>query len=111
MWLDYEPIEAYLVGHCGLTIEQAGWVTVREYNLRRKGEDEKEKILWERARWQMFLTMQMHPHIKAHNKPKTPEAWIRFPWEKGTETEVERAEVTAEQIQQLNALKEAFKRK
>ena len=86
-------------------------MTVREYNLRRKGKDEREKVLWERARWQMFLTMQMHPNIKPHKKPKTPQAWIRFPWEKETATEAERAEVTAEQIQQLNALKEAFKRK
>ena len=56
----------------------------------------------------MFLTMQMHPNIKAHNKPKTPDAWVRFPWEKGTEATPEKAEVTAEQIEQLNALKQAF---
>ena len=59
----------------------------------------------------MFLTMQMHPNIKAHNKPKTPTDWIRFPWEREAETAVERAEVTGEQIEKLNALKEAFKRK
>ena len=56
----------------------------------------------------MYLAMQMHPNIKAHNKPKTPDAWVRFPWERNAETAVEKAEVTAEQIEQLNALKQAF---
>jgi hypothetical protein len=59
----------------------------------------------------MFLAMQMHPNIKAHNKPKTPTEWVRFPWERGTEIMAENAEVTAEQIEQLNAIKEAFKRR
>lgn len=67
--------------------------------------------MWERARWQMFLVMQMHPNLKAHNKPKTPTEWVRFPWEGGTETTPEKVEITAEQIEQLNALKEAFKKK
>lgn len=83
-------------------------MTVREYILRRKGEDEKEKTLWERARWQMFLVMQMHPNIKAHNKPKTPTEWVRFPWERTAEGTPEQVEVTAEQIEQLNAIKQAF---
>ena len=91
-----------------MTIEQAGWVSMREYLLRRKGEDEKERVLWERARWQMFLTMQMHPHIKAHQKPKTPEAWIRFPWEKGQEITAEQTVVTNEEMERLNAIKAAF---
>lgn len=56
----------------------------------------------------MFLVMQMHPNIKAHNKPKTPTEWVRFPWERTAEMTVEKAEVTEEQIQQLNALREAF---
>lgn len=56
----------------------------------------------------MFLVMQMHPNIKAHNKPNTPTEWVRFPWERTAEMTVEKAEVTEEQIQQLNALREAF---
>lgn len=83
-------------------------MTVREFNLRRKGEDEREKIAWERARWQMYLVMQMHPNIKPHNKPKTPTEWVRFPWERPAEIAAEKVEVTEEQIQQLNALKLAF---
>ena len=57
----------------------------------------------------MFLTMQMHPNIKAHNKPKTPTDWIRFPWEREEQITAEKVEVTTEQIDKLNALKEAFK--
>ena len=37
---------------------------------------------WERARWQMFLAMQMHPYIKQHQKAKTPQEWIAFAWER-----------------------------
>ena len=52
--------------------------------------------------------MQMHPNIKAHNKPKTPTEWVRFPWERTAEGTPEQVEVTAEQIEQLNAIKQAF---
>lgn len=54
------------------------------------------------------MVMQMHPNIKAHNKPNTPTEWVRFPWERNEEIAVEKVEVTAEQIEQLNALKQAF---
>lgn len=108
VYLDYDEIEAYLVGHCGLTREQAGWVSMREYILRRKGENEKERVLWERARWQMFLIMQMHPNIKEHNKPRTPEAWIRFPWEKAQDITADDAVVNDVDMEKLNALRAMF---
>ena len=57
----------------------------------------------------MFLVMTMHPHIKKHNKPATPDAWIRFPWEKLPELTAESAEVTQEETERLNALLERFK--
>lgn len=74
-------MEAFLVGRCGLTQEQAGWVSVQEYRQRAEGAEMQERARWERARWQMYLMMQMHPNIKPHQKPKTPQAFARFPWE------------------------------
>jgi hypothetical protein len=65
-----------------MTCEQAGRTSMTEYLLRFKGWQQEQRIEWERARWQMFLLMQMHPYIKQHNKAKTPKDWIPFEWEK-----------------------------
>ena len=108
--MDYAPIEAFLVGRCGMTVEQAGWATAREYELRRKGYDEAEQEKWERARWKMFLAMQMQPFVKSHSKPKTPQAWIRFPWEKKVgEVTKEDCLVREDEVAQLNRLLRDFK--
>lgn len=64
-----------------MTCEQAGRTSMAEYKLRLEGWHKKERIEWERARWQIFLLMQMHPNIKQHNKAKTPKEWIPFAWE------------------------------
>jgi hypothetical protein len=53
-----------------------------EYLMRCEGYQQRRRDEWERARWQMFLAMQMHPYIKQHNKAKTPQEWIEFAWEK-----------------------------
>lgn len=65
-----------------MTEEQAGWTSYREFELRLQGHRDAERRKWELARWQMFLTMQMHPHIKKHQKPKSPQEWIPFEWER-----------------------------
>lgn len=65
-----------------MTEEQAGWTSYREFELRLKGYREAERSKWEVARWQMFLLMQMHPNIKKHQKPKSPQEWIPFEWER-----------------------------
>lgn len=110
--MDYEPIETWLIGNCGMSESEAGWVTLREFLARYKAAERKAQEEWERARWQMFLTMQMHPNIKPHKKAKSPTDWIRFPWEKEEEElTVEKAEVTTEQIDKLNALRDAFMNK
>lgn len=80
--MDYSVIEAFLIGRCGMTEEQAGWTSMAEYRMRCEGHLQEQREKWEIARWQMFLTMQMHPNIKPHQKAKTPQAWIAFPWEK-----------------------------
>ena len=86
-----------------MTAEQAGFTTVREFNLKVKARREAEQSRWELARWQMFLALQMQPFVKSHSKPKDAKAWITFPWE--VETASVRKEdtiVTEEQSRQLN---------
>lgn len=100
--MDYEPIEAFLVGECGMTAEQAGFTTIREFNHKVKARQEEQQSRWELARWQMFLALQMQPFIKSHSKPKDAKAWITFPWEMVREVRKEDTIVTEEQSQQLN---------
>lgn len=92
-----------------MTEEQAGWVTVREFLARQKAHERRSQEEWERARWQMFLVMQMHPNIKKSQKPGSPAAWIRFPWENPVEgITIEDCHVTEEQQEQLDELLQNF---
>lgn len=65
-----------------MTTQQAGWTSWDEFILRKEGKEQEERQEWERARWMMYLAMQMHPNIKKHQKPTTPQGWIPFPWER-----------------------------
>jgi hypothetical protein len=80
--MDYAPIKAFLVGRCRKTVKEAALTSLEEFNLLAEGFTQGQQEEWERARWQMFLLMQMHPYIKQHNKAKTPKDWIPFEWEK-----------------------------
>lgn len=92
-----------------MTEEQAGWVTIREFLARQKAYEKKNQEEWERARWQMFLVMQMHPNIKKAQKPGSPTAWIRFPWENPAEgITAEDCHVNEEQQEQLDELLQNF---
>lgn len=106
--MDYEPIEAFLVGECGMTEEQAGFTTAREFNLKVKARQEEQQSRWELARWQMFLALQMQPFIKSHSKPKDVKAWIMFPWERVKEVRKEDCKVTSDEAQQLSNLLSDF---
>jgi hypothetical protein len=93
-----------------MTEEQAGWVTLREFRTRQKAQERREQEEWERARWQMFLVMQMHPHIKKGQKPHTAQAWIRFPWEKAEAgVTKEDCKVERHEVEQLGKLLKDFK--
>lgn len=97
-----------MIGSCGMTANQAGWVSLREFDIRRNARFEKDKEEWERARWQMFLAMQLSPYIKKHQKPKTPQGWIPFAWERVKEMNVEDVTVTDIQVQELNKILQSF---
>lgn len=107
--MDYEHIETWLIGYGGMTAEQAGWVTLREFNAKVQAWERRTQEEWERARWQMFLVMQMHPHLKPHSKPKDPRTWIAFPWEKMKEITIEDCKVTDTEKEQLGRLLELYR--
>lgn len=94
-----------------MTTEQAGHTTVREFNLKHKARTETERAKWEMARWQMFIALQMQPFIKPQNKPKSAQAWIRFPWEKPDAVTKEECKVGKHEEEQLNNMLQDFIRK
>lgn len=79
--------------------------------MRGKAHQRREQAEWERARWQMFIAMQMHPYMKPHAKKKTPQAWIPFAWERAATVTKEDREVTADEAKQLGNLLEDFRNK
>ena len=90
-----------------MTEEQAGWTSYREFELRLKGYREAERNKWEIARWQMFIAMQMHPNIKKHHKPKSPQEWIPFEWEnkrRERKAAPKRCRVTKKEIDKLKEI-------
>ena len=62
-----------------MTCRQAAETSMIEYRLRAEGYQQQQRLEWEKARWQMFIAMQMHPYLK--QKPRTPKDWIPFAWE------------------------------
>ena len=60
------------------------------------------------ARWMAWQNMMLSPNIKPVNKPKTPIAFCRFPWEEPVEDELKRKaeeyRVTEEEIAELNRI-------
>lgn len=102
--MNYTPIEEFLVGYCGMTCEQAGWVSFHEFSVRRKAYEQKEREDWIKRRWELFILMQMHPYIKQYNKPKTAERWIPFPWEKQNAPQEGAHVVTDGEVDKLTAI-------
>ena len=60
------------------------------------------------ARWIAWQNMMLSPHIKPVNKPKTPTAFCRFPWDEPEGDELKRKaeqyRVTPEEIAELNRI-------
>lgn len=60
------------------------------------------------ARWIAWQNMLLSPNIKPVNKPRTPTAFCRFPWEEAEDEELKRKakeyRVTPEEIAELNRI-------
>lgn len=65
-----------------MTEREAALTSYHEYVTRLKGFDMERRDRWEMKRWEMWQHMLLSPNIKEYNKPKTPQAFMRFPWEK-----------------------------
>lgn len=78
--MDYAPVEAFLVGQCGMTQRQAALTSVGEYLQRRDGYEKAQQLEWERCRW---MAWGIFSPFVGKNRPRTPQQWVRFPWECG----------------------------
>lgn len=106
--MDYAQIEAFLVGQCGLTEEQAAFTSWHEYQLRLEGKSKELQERWSLARWICWQQHLLSPHIKQGKKARTPQAFCRFPWEESEEEEIKRKaeeyRITPEQEAELNRI-------
>lgn len=80
-----------------------------EYRLRAEGKAEEERHEWERARWQMYMVVQMHPYLK--QKPKTPQEWVKFPWEIEKPQEGINWQTSEEEAQRVREIFKHYKEK
>lgn len=58
---------------------QAAWVSVGEFYQRRNAFDQLQQMEWERSRW---MAWSITSPFLGKNRPKTPQQWVRFPWER-----------------------------
>lgn len=83
-----------------------------EYQLRLKGYEQKIQERWIFARWAAWQNVLLSPNIKPAHKPKTPQAFCRFPWEQPNEAEMaEKAKqyrITPEEEAALNRILEQY---
>lgn len=82
-------MEAFLIGRCGRTEREAALTGFHEYVRLREGKERELQERYEVARWVCYNMMQLSPNIKPYNKPKSVEAYARFPWERPTVDEAE----------------------
>lgn len=101
-------MEAFLIGRCGRTEREAALTGYHEYVRLREGKERELQERYEIARWVCFNMMQLSPNIKAFNKPKTVQAYARFPWERPTVEEAEemkkKCKVSEEEAEILNKM-------
>lgn len=101
-------VEAFLIGRCGRTEREAALTGYHEYVRLREGKERELQEQYEVARWICFNIMQLNPNIKPYNKPKTLQAYARFPWERMTVEEAAEAQqkcgVSEEEAAVLNRI-------
>ena len=101
-------MEAFLIGRCGRTEREAALTGYHEYVRLREGKERELQEQYEIARWVCFNMMTLSPNIKPFNKPKTVQAYARFPWERPTVEEAEEMKrkcgVSEEEAEALNKM-------
>lgn len=101
--MDYQPIQAFLVGRCGKSVRDAAMTSMEEYRLLAEGHEQHQREEWERLRWKVYMDWSISPNLK--KRPRTPQDIIRFPWEKDNTSEVRGYEpLTENEIEQLSKI-------
>ena len=97
-----------------MTEEQAARTSFREYILRRDGHERGLRQQWTIARWMAWRDVLLSPNIKAIDKPKSPQDFLRFPWEESKHTEMARKaeeyRVTDAEVAELNKIMEVWEK-
>lgn len=98
------------MGVCGKTEREAMYTSFREVEMLEKGRQEQMRMQWEIARWEQFMQVSISPNIKPGSKPRTPQAMLRFPWERQAEAMAPEP-LTLEQRESLDSIRAMFYRK
>lgn len=69
-----------------------------------EGKSKQLQAQWEQVRWQEWHQTILSPYIKSGNKPSSPKAMMRFPWEEDDSVKREDCYLTDEQIAGLNKI-------
>lgn len=106
--MDYDAIEAFLVGRCGKTEREAMLTSFREFRLLSEGHEQALRERWEIARWEQWMQVNLSPYIKPLHKPRRPRDLMRFPWENDDSTETVPEPLTHGQAERLNGIMKNF---
>ena len=89
-----------------MTQRQAALTSVGEYMQRREGYERQQQLEWERDRW---LAWSIFSPFVGKNRPKTPQQWVKFPWESSQPTHM--IEITESDCMTLNDIFKDFQSK
>jgi hypothetical protein len=87
--------------------KQAAWTSVGEFLQRREAHEKGQQLEWERSRW---IAYSIFSPFLGKNKPRTPQQWVKFPWEHKTQT-APMVTINESQIKTLNDIFIDFQKK
>lgn len=90
-----------------MTQRQAGMASAEEFHIRLSEYERREQHEWERARW---VAWSIFSPFVGKNKPRTPQQWVKFPWEKGKK-QGKPIEISSGQVATLNDIYNDFVRR
>jgi hypothetical protein len=87
--------------------KQAAWTSVGEFLQRREAYEKRQQLEWERSRW---IAYSIFSPFLGKNKPRTPQQWVKFPWEHKKQT-APMVTINESQIKTLNDIFIDFQKK
>lgn len=88
-----------------MTQRQAALTSVGEYLQRREAFEKQQQLEWERCRW---MAHSIFSPFLGKNKPRTPQQWVKFPWERKQTAPM--IEITETQVEALNNIFKDFQK-